>query len=666
MIVWAAPLRAGASVGVLGSWDDYASAQPLREHDEAWQVLALDLPPGEYGYLLVEDGQTRLDPLQPLTLFRPSDQQEVSRVVVDDCEQPSLHIEHVELGEGSLQVEASFWAARDASPLEPSSIDASGLALDQAAAQAGTIQLSTLGLARGRHEFPISARDEQGRLATARVSVFVDPIAPRWQDAIIYQVVTDRFRGPAGAWLDAPPGPALRAGGQLSGIEAAIDEGYFAALGVSALWISPVYDNPEVVHDVYDAYHGYWPTTPHAVESQIGGEAALRSLIDRAHAEGLAVVLDVVPNHVYLDHPIVAAHRSEGWFNEHASECVCGTASCPWDGFAETCWFTPYLPDLRLEHGPAMDWSVADVAWWVETFAADGVRVDAVPMMPRAASRRIAAAVEQLAAGDDRLVLGEVFTGGGSGGIQGLRWYVGPQGLDGVFDFPLMWALRDVLAHESAGFDELDALLDELDAELDGSGALLGRMLSNHDTTRFVSEVVGDASSDPWSGGAAQPEDGLPIARARLALTLQLTLPGVPVLYYGDELGLAGARDPDSRRVMPNPATLSPARADLLEHAGRLGRLRRCSSALRSDARETLHVEPDVYAFRRGLAGAPDEVVVVVSRSGEPVELALGLAGRWWDAVRDEPIELAATSPLLVPPGDALVLVRDDNECASL
>jgi glycosidase len=666
MIVWAEPLRAGASVGVLGSWDDYASAQPLREHDEDWQVLALELPPGEYGYLLVEDGQTRLDPLQPLTLFRPSDQQEVSRVVVDDCEQPSLHIEHVELSEGSLQVAASFLAARDAAPLEPGSIDAGGLALEQTSAQAGTITLSTRGLARGRHEFPISARDEQGRLASARVSVFVDPIAPRWQDAILYQVVTDRFRGAEGAWLDAPAGPALRAGGQLSGIEAAIDEGYFAALGVSALWISPVYDNPEVVHDVYDAYHGYWPTTPHTVESQIGGEAALRSLIDRAHAEGLAVVLDVVPNHVYLDHPIVAAHRSEGWFNEHASECVCGTASCPWDGFAETCWFTPYLPDLRLEHGPAIDWSVADVAWWVENFAVDGVRVDAVPMMPRVASRRIADAVEQLAAGDDRLVLGEVFTGGGAGGIQGLRWYVGPQGLDGVFDFPLMWALRDVLADEGAGFDELDALLAELDAELDGSGALLGRMLSNHDTTRFVSEVVGDAGNDPWSGGASQPDAGLPIERARLALVLQLTLPGVPVLYYGDELGLAGGRDPDSRRVMPNPATLSPSRAALLDHAGRLGRLRRCSSALRSDERETLHVEPDVYAYRRGLAGAPDEVVVVVSRSGEAVELALGLAGRWRDVVRDEVVELAAASALVVPPGDALVLVRDDNECASL
>lgn len=668
--MWAEPLRAGASVDVLGSWDDYATAQAMRERDDGWQVLALELPAGEYGYLLVEDGQPRLDPLQPLTSFRPSDQREVSRVVVDDCEQPALQIERVELREGALAIDASFLAARDAAPLKPASIAASGLELAAASSHAGTIALSTTGLTRGRHDFPITASDEQGRVAAARVSVFVDPIAPRWQDAIIYQVVTDRFRGEDGAWLAPPDSPALRAGGHLAGIEAALDEGYFAALGVSALWISPVYDNPEALHEdaeghVYDAYHGYWPSTPHTVESRIGGEPALRSLIERAHAEGIAVVLDVVPNHVYVEHPIVAAHRSEGWFNEHASECVCGTPSCPWDGFAQTCWFTPYLPDLRLEHGPAMDWSVADVAWWIETFAADGVRVDAVPMMPRAASRRIADAVERLAAGDDRLVLGEVFTGGGSGGIQGLRWYVGAQGLDGVFDFPVMWALRDVLAHEHAGFDDFDALLAELDAELDGSGALLGRMLSNHDTTRFVSEVVGDAGGDPWSGAVSQPEDGPALARARLALVLQLTLPGVPVLYYGDELGLAGGRDPDSRRVMPNPATLSPARAALLEHAGRLGRLRRCSSALRSDIRETLHAEPDAYAYRRGHAGEPDELVIVVSRSAVPLELELGLRGRWRDVVRDELLELDA-GPIVVPAEDARVLVRDENPCGQL
>lgn len=670
VIVWAEPLRAGASVAVLGSWDEFAEpGRAMTPYDARWQVVTLDLPAGEHGYLLVEDGVARLDPLQPLTSFRASDQLEVSRVVVEDCEQPALQIELVETpSEGALAIEASFLAARAGAALDPTSIVAEGLELGAASPGDGTITLTAAGLARGRHEYRITAHDEQGRSAEAKVSVFVDPIAPQWRDAILYQVVTDRFRGEAGAWLDPPATPGSRAGGSLSGIEAAIDEGYFADLGVSALWISPVYRNPVEPREgsdgqLYTGYHGYWPVAPHEVEPAIGGEPALRSLIDRAHAAGLAIVLDVVPNHVYETHPIVAAHRDEGWFNEHEGECVCGSPSCPWDLYIEVCWFTPYLPDLRLERGPAIDWAVADLAWWVDEFAADGVRVDAVPMMPRAASRRIVDAIDRLAAGDDRLVLGEVFTGAGTGGIAGLRYYLGPQGLDGAFDFPLMWALRDVLAHESAGFDDLDALLDESDALLDGSGALLGRMLGNHDTTRFVSEVVGDATADPWTGGASQPDAGLAIERAALALTLQLTLPGVPVLYQGDELGLAGGRDPDNRRVMPEPATLSSARQGLLARAQRLGSLRRCSPALRSDLRETIVADADTYAYARRSNDGAREVIVAVSRASEARTLELGLTGRFVDALTGESIELASGSSFELPPAGARVLVPEADPC---
>lgn len=669
VIVWAQPEHEGATLHVLGSWDDYATpGRAMQAAGEGWQVLALDLPAGEHGYLIAEAGVARLDPLQPLTSFRADDSSEVSRAWAEDCEQPALVIDEVARVEGSLAIGARFLAARSGAALDPTTIVAAGLDIRASSTADGTIDLDAAGLTRGRHSFVITASDERGVAAQAKLSVFVDPVAASWNDAIVYQIVTDRFRGPQGAWLDAPATPGSRAGGTLDGIVAALDEGWFDELGVSALWISPVYRNPDEAREgnegrLYEGYHGYWPTTAHEVEPKIGGEAALRELIDRAHARGIAIILDVVPNHVYETHPIVAERLADGWFNLEPSACVCGTASCPWSAYVGVCWFTPYLPDLRLEQADAMNFAVDDVAWWVDEFDVDGVRVDAVPMMPRAASRRIVDAIDRLATPADRLVIGEVFTGSGSAAVAGLRWHVGPQGLDGVFDFPLMWALRDVLASESASFVELEALLTELDTELAGSGAVLGRMLGNHDTPRFVSAVVGDHHGDPWDQPAVQPESGEPIERVALALTLQLTLPGMPVIYQGDELGLAGAGDPDNRRVLPDPATLSPARQALLEHARRLARARRCSPALRSDLRETLHVDADTFVFVRR---SDDDrlALVLVSRADTPrtIELSSVPTGRYRDVSTGATFDLADSIEL--GPRSSLVLLPELDPCA--
>src|SRR5690606_34538512 len=94
------------------------------------------------------------------------------------------------------------------------------------------------------------------------------------------------------------------------------------------------------------------------------------------------------PNHVYETHPRYLEHQGDGWF--HPSGCVCGTPSCPWGEHIETCWFTPYLPDVRWQHPEAARAARDDVAFWMRRYDLDGLRVDAVPMMPRAATRRIA------------------------------------------------------------------------------------------------------------------------------------------------------------------------------------------------------------------------------------------------------------------------------------
>ncbi|PRQ02429.1 Maltogenic alpha-amylase precursor [Enhygromyxa salina] len=683
-VIWAQAGHPRSALHVIGSFDGWATpGASMVARDEGWRALALDLPPGEYGYLIVEDGAARLDEHNPLTTFRADDGREVSRLYVEDCGEPALTVAADELGvdDGRVSVRARFWAAdtEPAHALAPASV-ATELSVEHSSAADGTIELSSATLARGRHAFEVEAEDTAGRRAQARVSVFVDPIAPSFDDAVIYQIMIDRFYADDGVALSDPLTPASRAGGTLGGVEAAVEDGYFEALGVSALWLSPVYQGPDEAREgtdgrLYEGYHGYWVSDSRAVDERIGGEDALRSLIATAHARGLAVILDVVPNHVYETHEIVAQGHAQGWFNEHPSECVCGTPSCPWSGFMQTCWFAPYLPDLRLEHPDAMNFAVGELLWWIDTYEIDGLRIDAVPMMPRAASRRIAHEVRaRTAPGRDRLLLGEVFTGPGTPGVAGLRAYLGHDGLDSVFDFPLMWALRDVLATDSAGFTTLDALLDHTEAELAGSGAVLGRMLGNHDVERFVSVVVGDGGGAPWTQPASQPEGSTEagaraLDRVALALTLQLTLPGMPVLYYGDELALAGADDPDNRRVMPDLASLSPSRLALLDHARTLGRLRRCSPALRSRVRQTLHVGDDTYAYVRVAADGVGGALVLVSRADDPRSIYVPgtalAAGRYRDALGGGTLDLGEGGvEIELGPRSAMVLLPEDDACA--
>lgn len=674
VVIWARARQVGSVPELVGSWDDWATpGTKLQARDDGWYAVRIEPPPGEHGYLIVDGGVARLDEHNPLTTFRQSDEREVSRLWIDDCSQPDLRIDEVHVDDSRIFVAAQFLSV---GPM----LDhiESELMLDQAAPIDGTAALSSGALARGRHTYEIAAHDEAGSVATSKVSVFVDPIAPSWSDAIVYQVMIDRFRADGGLALAPPQTPASRAGGTLGGVEAMLESGYFEALGVSALWLSPVYPNPDEPREgtdgrLYEGYHGYWNTRDREVDERIGGEAALRSLIAAAHARGIAVIFDVVPNHVYETHEIVAAHRDDGWFNEHPSECVCGTPSCPWSGFMQDCWFAPYLPDLRLEHPDAMNYAVGELAWWLDNFELDGLRIDAVPMMPRAASLRIAHEVRRHGApGRDRLLLGEVFTGAGPAGVAGLRTYLGSDGLDSVFDFPTMWAIRDVLATKTAGFTSLDALLDHIDESLEGSGAVLGRMLGNHDVERFTTAVVGDGAGDPWLEPATQPEgssaDELEILdRVGLALTLQLTLPGMPVIYYADELALAGADDPDNRRVMPQLASLSPARTALLERVRTLGTLRRCSAALRSSKRETLHVGEETYAYAR-FAEDGAAVLVLLSRADAPRTITLPgtvLQGRARDMLSGATVELSAGTSIELAPRTAMVLLLENDPCAS-
>ena len=646
--IWHHAASAAARVEIVSDWDGWA--RPGRVLDatraDGWRVASFAPTPGEHAYAIVEDGAWLTDRNVPTTAFH--DGVEVTWVQVPDCAAPDLRVTaaHGSSG-GAATIEATFRSAREGDAIDPASVTVTtrdGAAVTPAALDVnpatGAIAVTLSGLAPGKHALLLHARDARGNeAAPARATAWIEPEPFDWRDAIVYQVMVDRFRDGRGA-VAQPELASGRAGGNVDGVRAAVESGELAALGVNTLWLSPLYANPEGTFPgadghPYSSYHGYWPIASRALDAHVATEASLDALIAAAHARGMRVLFDVVPNHVHQQHPYVAAHAKDGWFDAPDGTCVCGQ-TCDWATHIEECWFAPYLPDLDWRNPAVATQITDDVAWWLERFDGDGLRIDAVPMMPRAASRRIAAAVRARFdhPGNRTFLLGENFTG--PYGFELLQYELGPFGLDSEFHFPLMWSLRAAIAEGIAPLSEIDATWHRGEATWAGSGAVMATMIGNHDVARFASDSAGDAGGDPWTPAATPGDDSTVYARQIMALGAVLTLPGAPVVYYGDEIAMVGHADPDSRRAMPAEASLTPAQKATRDAIAAVGRARACSPALRRGTYRTLLADAEHLVFARELPGADPAVVVLTRNDPDPLGVALpGVpAGDYVDTIR--------------------------------
>ncbi len=666
----------GAAVLIAADFTGWIPQDLLEDHDEAWRLARIELPPGEYGYLLVRGEEEQLDPQNPLTTWRAAGETEVSLLLVSDCSLPYVVVESATVNQDSATVVARFLASSEGPGVDPASVvavTADGAALPvEVDPSSAEIRVAAEALS-GKHTITISAADEDGAAAPdARAVVWPGRRAASWEDAVLYQVMIDRFYGDDGAALDAPATPGSRAGGTLDGVRDAIERGHFDDLGVTTLWLSPVYTTPDEARPgldgrLYEGYHGYWSTQPSGVEPRFGGDDALRAVVSAAHQRGLSVILDVVPNHVYEAHPRYVEHGADGWFNPEG--CVCGTPDCPWGENIGQCWFTDYLPDLRLERASALRDVTSEISAWVRDFDLDGVRVDAVPMMPRGATRRILRELRrQVAPREATFMLGEVFTGPGVGALGELSAHIGEPGLDSVFDFPLMWALRGALASGTGSFEEVEEILQTEEEDFAGSGVVLSRILDNHDVARFIAAATGDAANDPWLDPPAQPTEPEPYDRMEIALAVLFTLPGIPVLFQGDEIGLTGASDPDNRRVMPADASLTARQVALRDAVARLSSLRACSAALRRGDRRAVSVTGTQYVYARGDdTAAPVLVAISAAPSDSAITLDTADVGddELVDALTLERFAADASGQLALPmPALSYrVLLRADDPC---
>jgi glycosidase len=449
-----------------------------------------------------------------------------------------------------------------------------------------------------------------------------------WRDAVLYFVFVDRFfdGDPSNNGSPVPnvPTAANFQGGDFAGVTQKIEEGYFTDLGINALWLSVPMDNTEASGpgddgQNYSAYHGYWPQDLDATESRFGTLEELQALVAAAHAKDIKVIVDYAMNHVHETSPVYTQHPDWFWPLDNGGQyCVCG-AGCSWDGAqGKRCWFRDYLPDFNFTNAAARDFSVSNAIEWIEKTNIDGFRLDAVKHIEDSwlldLRSRVKSEIESVTQQHFYMV-GETFTGDKAT----IAYYVNPSTmLDGQFDFPLRASIVSTMLIRNGSMADLESFLDQNDGYY-GSG-IMSTFVGNHDVPRSIHFATDTPLwSDPWAGGKEIAWNNQPgvvggmsaYERFATAFTLIYTLPGVPLVYYGDEIGLPGAGDPDNRRFM-QWSGYSAGQSFLKAHLVKLAEVRAAHPALRRGTRTTLSVQNDTFAYR--MQDGADVVIVAINR----------------------------------------------------
>lgn len=460
----------------------------------------------------------------------------------------------------------------------------------------------------------------------AATTVRVEP-HKSWDEAILYFVIVDRFAdGDSTNNQDADrSAKGTFHGGDLDGLTAQLDE--LAELGVTAIWITPVVKNiPGFVTGAGFpdwGYHGYWADDFYALDPRFGSEADLEAMVDAAHERGIAVLLDVVYNHAGYDSRYTKDPETKGWLRTEALG-TCGSddlTSC-----------LAGLPDFKTDKPEVREYLLEAHLGLAQRVGLDGFRLDTVKHVSHDFWQQHRQAVDERL-GDDFFLLGEVW-GGDAPSLD--PWFEGDE-MDAGFDFGFVGSSIGFLQ----GRGRTIAFNRYLEKRHDvRAGYLLAHYLSSHDVQGALSLLEGDKEA------------------FRLLALLQFTNPGIPTVYYGEEVGRPGGDWPENRSDMPwgdrdiLPGKGQPRDEALREDYKKLIAIRRAHPALWRGDHTALSVEGDLLVFQRRDAASGDAVIVAVNRGQEPAtasfELPAGWAGKTLtDPWNEDSIE-ASADPLQI------------------
>ena len=420
---------------------------------------------------------------------------------------------------------------------------------------------------------------------------------PAWaENKVIYQIFPARFAAdrevPEETWYQAPIDNKADLKGSLRGIIQHF--GHIRNLGVDVLYMTPIFRS--------DSVHKYNIQDYYQIDPAFGDREDLKELVKLAHENGMYVILDGVFNHTGIDFFAFRDIREKqeksaylDWYYIQSFPLVMEWGKRP---SYKTFSYAGYMPKVNLDNPETADYFIHVGAYWIRECDIDGWRLDVADEISHRFWKRFRR--EMKAVKKDVLVVGEIWHYAGDF-LEGDEW-------DSVMNYPFYDSVVDMVAREatlpSAFLSSRNFIRGNLNKGLEG---YLWNFIDSHDTARFLHSAGND------------------MRKQKLAAAMQLLLPGMPMVYYGDEVGMEGGPDPDCRRGMLWEE--SRQNRECLEYYRRLIRIRHDFPGLTKGKPVKEQADDDkglLYMERRGEGGSL--ILLFHVREGE---IALpGLEGR--------------------------------------
>jgi glycosidase len=626
----------GKSFGIKGDFNAWNPAStPVNKTSDGFEI-AFKLSPGRYQYLFIVDGKELKDPANNDSISNGVGGWN-SLIEVpgpDESKLPLLTTTNVL--EGGLELVSSntfdevfvFWQ---------------NFRLEEPFVQsdAGSIKISIPEEAKliDRSSIRVWAMNEEGVSNQLYIPLNEDEVLAStnelrrqdWHSSVMYFMMIDRFFNGNAENDEKVDDPDIHPkanyyGGDLAGITAKIKEGYFESLGFNTLWLSPITQNPKGAYGKYpnpptkfSGYHGYWPVSSSKVDYRYGTSDELKELLGAAHQNDMNVILDYVANHIHEEHPLYKEYPE--WATSlYLEDSTLNTQL--WDEQRLTTWFDTFMPTLDLRQPAIVDPLTDSALFWLTNYDFDGFRHDATKHIDLLFWRELTKKIKlRVLANENRTIyqVGETY-----GSRELIASYINSGMLDAQFDFNLYSAITNAFGKPDA---DLGLLAAELKESLNyyGDHHLMVNITGNQDKARFISLADGslDWGEDHKLAGWTreidnQGEEGFQRLAGLTAFTF--AIPGIPCLYYGDEIGMPGGNDPDNRRMMQFEG-LNENQEKHKANVQKIIQLRRENLALIYGTTEILQAKGNQMVLKRKYFG--NEVLVVFNMSTEPAMVDL-------------------------------------------
>ncbi len=645
------------SVQVVGSFNNWTPSGDFLLEDNVWKY-SLKLSPGKYQYQLIINDEWMLDPQNPekesnniggynSVLTIPDPAENAPKLSTHSFTKEKITIDYA----GDITFVIALW---DNFTI-PSEIKDEKI----------TLQIPAIAKSKKRSFIRMWAFNENGYsndilipLDDGKVLQDIAQITRKDKHAqVLYFMLVDRFNNGNTANDEPVEDPEIfdRAnywGGDIKGITQKVNDGYFSDLGVSMIWLSPITQNPldgyieyPAPHRKYSGYHGYWPVTLTTVDHRFGTSDELHQLVNTTHQNEMNIILDFVSNHVHIKNKIYQEHPD--WVT--ILDLPDGRKNIRfWDEHRLTTWFDTFIPSLDFTIPEVTEMMSDSAMFWVQEFNIDGFRHDATKHIPLDFWKTLTQKLRANTTKDFLFQIGETF-----GSRELIRSYVGPDMLDGQFDFNLYFDMRNNLAQEKEPLTKLNQSLKE-SLKYNGHHSLMGNITGNHDLPRFITLASGALAFDEDDKEAGwnrdiQVEDTLGYYRLLQVTSFIHTIPGVPVIYYGDEIGMPGAGDPDNRRPMKFE-NLNRFENFVLENTKKIIHLRRNNLPLIYGDIILIHADENTMVYARKYF---DELMLIAFNKSSkektiPIELPQNIRPEKWNTNFGNKIEQTSKEEISV------------------